>query len=141
MDAGTDMAAEVKALTRAYTEGRHDFFFIHYKPCDAAGEDGDFAGKVAALEELDEFIPQILELEPEVLVVAGDHSTPAAVGGHFLAPGAAGHKVSPDNRGWRLRLFRARLQDRIGGNGSRNLGHASCDGARRAARQVRPVVG
>jgi 2,3-bisphosphoglycerate-independent phosphoglycerate mutase len=60
----------------------HDFFFLHYKPADAAGEDGNFDAKVAALEELDARIPRLLDLDPDTLVVAGDHSTPAVMGSH-----------------------------------------------------------
>ena len=64
----------------------HDFFFVHYKPADAAGEDGDFGAKVAALEELDERMPRLLALGADTLVVAGDHSTPAIMGGHSWHP-------------------------------------------------------
>ena len=64
----------------------NDFFFVHYKPADAAGEDGDFGAKVAALEELDKRIPRLLALGPDTLVVAGDHSTPAIMGGHSWHP-------------------------------------------------------
>ena len=64
----------------------HDFFFLHYKPADAAGEDGDFDAKVATLEELDARIPRLVDLEPDVLVVAGDHSTPAVMAGHSWHP-------------------------------------------------------
>ena len=64
----------------------HDFFFIHYKPADAAGEDGDFDGKVKCLEELDVHIPRILDLQPDVLMVAGDHATPAIMASHSWHP-------------------------------------------------------
>ena len=64
----------------------YDFFFLHYKPADAAGEDGDFDAKVAALEELDGGIPRLLDLDPDTLVVAGDHSTPAVMGSHSWHP-------------------------------------------------------
>jgi 2,3-bisphosphoglycerate-independent phosphoglycerate mutase len=64
----------------------HDFFFLHYKPADAAGEDGDFDAKVARLEELDQRIPKVLELNPDVLVVAGDHATPAIMASHSWHP-------------------------------------------------------
>ena len=60
----------------------HDFFFLHYKPADAAGEDGDFDAKVNMLEALDACMPRLLELRPDVLVVAGDHATPAILGAH-----------------------------------------------------------
>ena len=64
----------------------HDFFFIHYKPADAAGEDGDFDGKVKCLEQLDVHLPRILELNPDVLMVAGDHATPAIMAAHSWHP-------------------------------------------------------
>lgn len=81
---GTTFADEVETLRQHYQE--HDFFFIHYKPADAAGEDGDFEAKVKRLEELDPFIPMIRELEPDVFLVAGDHSTPAIMAAHSWHP-------------------------------------------------------
>ncbi len=81
---GRTFADEVETLRQNYDA--HDFFFIHYKPADAAGEDGDFDAKVRRLEELDPFIPSIRELEPDVLMVAGDHATPAIVAGHSWHP-------------------------------------------------------
>ena len=64
----------------------YDFFFLHYKETDKAGEDGDFAAKVTALERLDHFIPAILALTPDVLVVTGDHASPAVLKGHGWQP-------------------------------------------------------
>ena len=60
----------------------HDFFFLHYKPADAAGEDGDFNAKVQTLEALDACIARLVDMQPDALVVAGDHSTPAILGAH-----------------------------------------------------------
>ncbi|CAI7991996.1 Probable 2,3-bisphosphoglycerate-independent phosphoglycerate mutase [Geodia barretti] len=71
---------ELDTLEEHFEE--HDFFFLHYKPADAAGEDGDFSAKVRALEALDARIARLLELQPDALVVAGDHSTPAILGAH-----------------------------------------------------------
>ena len=81
---GRHFADEVETLRRNF--GAHDFFFIHYKPADAAGEDGDFDAKVRCLEELDPLIPAIRELRPDVFMVAGDHSTPAVTAGHSWHP-------------------------------------------------------
>ena len=81
---GDDFAAETQTL-REHWEG-HDFFFLHYKNTDAAGEDGDFEKKRKALENLDEFIPALLDLKPDVLVVAGDHSTPSIMAAHSWHP-------------------------------------------------------
>ena len=81
---GLMFADEVDTLHQNFQT--HDFFFIHYKPADAAGEDGDFDAKVRRLEELDPFIPRIRELEPDVFLVAGDHSTPAIMAAHSWHP-------------------------------------------------------
>jgi 2,3-bisphosphoglycerate-independent phosphoglycerate mutase len=59
---------------------------MHYKYTDAAGEDGDFERKVACIEELDAAIPAIVDLGPDVLIVTGDHSTPATLRSHSWHP-------------------------------------------------------
>ncbi|MGI8927747.1 MAG: 2,3-bisphosphoglycerate-independent phosphoglycerate mutase [Tepidiformaceae bacterium] len=64
----------------------YDFFFIHYKKTDAAGEDGDFERKCHALEEFDAWLPSLMEARPDVLIVAGDHSTPAIMAAHSWHP-------------------------------------------------------
>ncbi|MBI4233657.1 MAG: 2,3-bisphosphoglycerate-independent phosphoglycerate mutase [Chloroflexi bacterium] len=81
---GATFQAEVATLAQHFQA--HDFFYIHYKPADAAGEDGDFEAKVKALEALDTFIPAILELKPDVFVVTGDHATPALLASHSWHP-------------------------------------------------------
>ncbi|MFO7890338.1 MAG: 2,3-bisphosphoglycerate-independent phosphoglycerate mutase, partial [bacterium] len=64
----------------------HDFFFVHIKSTDSAGEDGDFQRKVKVIEEADEQIPRLLDLVPDVLIVTGDHSTPSFIGSHSWHP-------------------------------------------------------
>jgi len=81
---GRTFGDEVETLRQNFDT--HDFFFIHYKPADAAGEDGDFDAKVKCLEDLDPFIPQIRELNPDVFLVAGDHATPAIMAAHSWHP-------------------------------------------------------
>ena len=81
---GKNFSDEVQTLKENYDN--HDFFFIHYKPADAAGEDGDFSAKVQALEALDTLIPSIRTLHPDVFMVAGDHSTPAIMAAHSWHP-------------------------------------------------------
>jgi 2,3-bisphosphoglycerate-independent phosphoglycerate mutase len=81
---GAGFADEVATL-REHWDG-YDFFFVHYKDTDKAGEDGDFDAKVAALERLDAFVPAIRALVPDVLVVTGDHASPAVLAGHGWQP-------------------------------------------------------
>ena len=64
----------------------HDFFFVHVKGTDMAGEDGNFAAKVAVIEATDAALPQLLALKPDVLCVTGDHSTPVPMKGHSWHP-------------------------------------------------------
>ncbi len=63
-----------------------DFFFLHVKQTDQAGEDGDVAAKAAAIEEVDAELPRLLALEPDVLAVTGDHSTPSPMAAHSFHP-------------------------------------------------------
>ena len=77
--------AEEVATLREHWSG-YDFFFLHYKDTDKAGEDGDFDAKVAALERWDALLPEILALGPDVLVVSGDHATPSILAGHGWQP-------------------------------------------------------
>src|SRR5918996_3520350 len=81
---GSGFADEVVTLRQHWQS--YDFFFVHYKDTDKAGEDGDFDGKVAALERLDGFIPEIEALGPDVLVVSGDHASPSVLAAHGWQP-------------------------------------------------------
>jgi 2,3-bisphosphoglycerate-independent phosphoglycerate mutase len=81
---GATFADEVETLKQNWD--KYDFFFIHFKRADAAGEDGDFQAKIAALEEVDTYIDELHALQADVFMVAGDHSTPAVVAGHSWHP-------------------------------------------------------
>ena len=75
---------EVAALKEVWDE--YDFFFVHIKKTDSYGEDGNFDAKVHEIEAVDAVIPDILALNPGVLIVTGDHSTPAKMRSHSYHP-------------------------------------------------------
>ncbi len=81
---GKTFRDEVEVTRKIWND--YDFIYLHFKWADSAGEDGDFAGKVARLEELDESIPDVRALNPDVLMVTGDHSTPAVLKAHSWHP-------------------------------------------------------
>jgi 2,3-bisphosphoglycerate-independent phosphoglycerate mutase len=81
---GGSFAEEVATLREHWSS--YDFFFLHYKDTDKAGEDGDFDAKVAALERWDALLPDILARSADVLVVSGDHATPSILAGHGWQP-------------------------------------------------------
>lgn len=80
LDTGTTIEDELATLKRNFAN--YDFFFLHVKGTDAAGEDGDFERKVRVIEQVDEALSELITLEPDVIVVTGDHSTPAVLKGH-----------------------------------------------------------
>jgi len=84
LDAGKTLAEQIETLRKAWNT--YDFFFLHYKYTDSTGEDGNFAGKVEKIELLDLEIPRIRALNPDVLVVTGDHSTPSKLRSHSWHP-------------------------------------------------------
>jgi 2,3-bisphosphoglycerate-independent phosphoglycerate mutase len=83
--AGETVEDEVDAL-RAHWDN-YDYFFFHVKKTDSAGEDGDFERKAQVIEHVDEaVVPAIMHLDPDVLIVTGDHSTPSALKSHSWHP-------------------------------------------------------
>jgi 2,3-bisphosphoglycerate-independent phosphoglycerate mutase len=77
---GEGIAGEFETLGNNW--GSYDFFFVHVKAPDAAGEDGDFERKSAVVEEVDALVPSLLDLGPDALAVTGDHATPAKMKSH-----------------------------------------------------------
>ncbi len=80
-DGAQPLAGELEARL-----DEHDFFFLHFKSPDKAGEDGDFDRKVAVIEEADAIIPRLVEAGPDVILVTGDHSTPSILRSHSWHP-------------------------------------------------------
>lgn len=64
----------------------YDFFFVHIKPTDSRGEDGDIEAKAAVIEQVDAALNVLLDLDPDVLIITGDHSTPARLKSHSWHP-------------------------------------------------------
>ncbi len=81
---GMTVASVLTTLKDNYDS--YDFFFLHLKATDAAGEDGDFNRKVRVLEEIDAALAELFSMEIDVIVVAGDHSTPAVLKAHSWHP-------------------------------------------------------
>ena len=84
LETGNTIEDEFNTLKQNYTN--YDFFFLHIKGTDSAGEDGDFTRKVKIIEQIDRAIANLITMEPDVIVVTGDHSTPALLKGHSWHP-------------------------------------------------------
>jgi 2,3-bisphosphoglycerate-independent phosphoglycerate mutase len=78
------LAEEIDVLQQVWND--YDFFFVHFKYTDSRGEDGNFAEKVKMIEQFDAIVPRVMVLKPTVLVVTGDHSTPARLKSHSWHP-------------------------------------------------------
>jgi 2,3-bisphosphoglycerate-independent phosphoglycerate mutase len=78
------LAEEIDVLEQAWND--YDFFFVHFKYTDSRGEDGNFPEKVKMIEQFDSIVPRVMKLKPKVLVVTGDHSTPARLSSHSWHP-------------------------------------------------------
>ncbi|MEQ9553219.1 MAG: 2,3-bisphosphoglycerate-independent phosphoglycerate mutase [Coleofasciculus sp. G3-WIS-01] len=79
------MKQRFQALQKVYGE-KYNFYFLHVKHSDSKGEDSNFEGKVKVIEEVDQLLPLVTRLNPDVLVVSADHSTPAIMGQHSWHP-------------------------------------------------------
>ncbi len=84
-DAHDTPADEFRRVAKAFEDG-YDFVFCHVKGTDSRGEDGDFEAKRRVIEDVDKALPILLELKPDVLIVTGDHSTPASYKSHSWHP-------------------------------------------------------
>jgi 2,3-bisphosphoglycerate-independent phosphoglycerate mutase len=81
---GITLADEFSTLEKFWQE--YDFLYLHYKKTDTCGENGDFDGKVKAIEEFDALLPRLMQLQPDVVVIGGDHSSPAVLKSHSWHP-------------------------------------------------------
>jgi 2,3-bisphosphoglycerate-independent phosphoglycerate mutase len=81
---GDTIADEFTTLEKHWND--FDFFYMHVKKTDTCGEAGDFEGKVRVIEEVDSLVPRLLALAPDVIIVGGDHSSPAVLRSHSWHP-------------------------------------------------------
>ena len=81
---GERIADEFTTLEQNWND--FDFFYLHVKKTDTAGEDGDFPRKVRVIEEVDALMPRLMALKPDVVIVSGDHSSPALLKSHSWHP-------------------------------------------------------
>jgi len=79
-----DIREEIDFLKKNYAD--YDFFFLHVKKIDSYAEDGNFKGKALKIGEFDSALPEILNLNPDVLIITGDHSTPSVLKSHSWHP-------------------------------------------------------
>lgn len=84
----TEITFSIRDQFRAVKENwdKYDFFFVHIKKTDSYGEDGNFDNRVHVLEDVDQALPELLALQPDVLAVGGDHSTPSPLKAHSWHP-------------------------------------------------------
>lgn len=107
LDAGATLDDQMTCLETHWND--YDFFFVHFKYTDSTGEDGNFDGKVERIQDLDAAVPRMTALAPEVLIVTGDHSTPAKMKSH------SGHPVPT-----------LLVADQCRFDGSQNYGESTC---------------
>jgi 2,3-bisphosphoglycerate-independent phosphoglycerate mutase len=84
LETGETIESEFETLKNNWD--KYDFFYVHIKKTDSYGEDGNFEAKKQVIEEVDRFIPILRELEPDVIMVTGDHSTPSKLAVHSWHP-------------------------------------------------------
>jgi len=84
LETGTTIKDEFTTLENNWND--YDFFYLHVKKTDSYGEDGNFDRKVSVIEETDREIPRLLDLNPDVIIVTGDHSTPSLMKAHSWHP-------------------------------------------------------
>jgi len=84
IECGEKIGDQFESLKQNFS--RYDYFYLHIKKTDSYGEDGNFEKKVGVIEEVDKFVPKLMELKPEVIAVTGDHSTPSVLSSHSWHP-------------------------------------------------------
>jgi 2,3-bisphosphoglycerate-independent phosphoglycerate mutase len=81
-----DLPGQIGILRERYGQDDRGFYFLHVKGTDKAGEDGAFDDKVRVIEEVDAALPELTAIQPDVLAITADHSTPAIMAAHSWHP-------------------------------------------------------
>jgi len=92
----TNVKAKFNAAINALK--KYDFVFVHVKPTDSLGEDGNVNGKKAFIEKIDEATKLLLNRK-ELIVITADHSTPCECKTHSSDPVPLlihGENIKPD---------------------------------------------
>ncbi len=80
-----DLSGQARTVKSALETG-YDFIFLHHKPADSAGEDGNVPAKIKAIEEFDKHLPSFLKPGFDIVCVTGDHCTPCSMKLHSWHP-------------------------------------------------------
>ena len=117
----------------------HTFVFAHFKYTDKTGEDGDLAGKIRRIEEMDAALPKLLAARPDVLVITGDHSTPPSLKAHSWHPVPV-LMQRPPFAAETENISTRSLPERTDRHDPRQGAAAPGDGPRRQTRKIRGVM-
>ena len=79
----TDVKAKIEAAKKAIK--KYDFVFVHIKPADIYGENGDYKGKKEFIEKIDKAIDDLDKVNATIVITA-DHSTPCCCKDHSGDP-------------------------------------------------------
>jgi len=79
----TNVEAKIQAAKEEIS--KYDFVFVHIKPTDIFGENGDFLGKKDFIEKIDRAIDSLEDTRATICVTA-DHATPCATKDHSADP-------------------------------------------------------
>ena len=79
----TNVEAKIQAAKEEIS--KYDFVFVHIKPTDIFGENGDFLGKKDFIEKIDRAIDSLEDTGATICVTA-DHATPCATKDHSADP-------------------------------------------------------
>lgn len=81
---GVKLNDQISAIEDNWDE--FDFFYFHVSEILHASQEGSQDSKIKIIEEIDSLIPRIVNLQPDVVVITSDHSSPASFEGNSWHP-------------------------------------------------------